>query len=249
MVLLLTLLAGPASAVGIPDVLYRVEDPSGPPGWISKQKLDEEMNASRRPAGSRLEAVSDLLMPRQRLPSSLENYREAKEFQLTPDGKIEECEPQIISYYYEERAKDLGRLIELSEVVLRVRVVDSKPGFLSAMAGELLEAKVLAVLKDGGAFPVPSDFLYLFDRYARMVIDGQPICLGLRPVPEGEFLFFLVWEPIRDLGFPTAFLDNGALIAADGVFFGSLLDDAVKASELERNLAEVEQLILEEEKQ
>ena len=177
-------------ASGIPSTLHKVEDNSGPPAWLSEEALRAAMDDQDRPIGSRLESVGYLFDDWQSLFSELERYAETKAFTIAPDGTLGFCEPQEVSYYWDERAKDLKRLVELSTAVTSVLIADSKPGFLFGRAGELLEVEVLSVLKDTGTTGVSRNGFFLFDSYARMMIDGKPLCKGGSQVPRGEFLLF-----------------------------------------------------------
>lgn len=253
-VFLLTVLlvsAGIPLAAEIPDKLLKVEDPSGPPAWISEEALRAAMDAQKMPIGSRLKSVGYLFDYWQGLSSDLKNYANEKDFKIAPDGTLAFCEPQIISYYNGERAKDLKRLLELSTDVTSVRVIDSKPGFRFGQAGELLEVEVLSILKDTGRTGVPRDGFFLFDRYARMVIDGKALCLGDRQVPRGEFLLFQIWTESPEMlgGLPTFFMDNSALVSSDGTFYGALLDEAVDPKELAQQLSTFYQLLRSEDLQ
>ena len=228
-------------ASGIPDILHKVEDPSGPPSWISEEALRAAMDARNQPVGSRLESVGHLFDYWQ----GLEQYVTSRNFEIAPDGTLAFCEPQIISYYYDEKATNLKQLLELSTDVTSVRVVDSKPGFLFGQAGELLEVEVLSILKDTGTAGVPRDGFFLFDRYARMVIDGKTFCVGDRQVSRGEFLLFQIWTelPPNAGGLPTFFLDNSALISKEGTSYGALLDTIDSEDDLARQLATLSQLL------
>jgi hypothetical protein len=236
--------AGIPLAAEIPDKLLKVEGPSGPPAWISEQALRAAMDAQGMPAGSRLKSVGYLFDYWPSLSSDLEDYASNKDSKIAQDGTLAFCEPQIISYYYGERARNLKRLLELSTTVTSVRVLDTKPGFKSGQAGELLEVEVLSILKDTGTAGVPRDGFYLFDRYARMVIDGRALCLGDRQVPMGEFLLFQIRTDLPDIvGLPTYFLDDSALISSDGAFYGSLLDHSVDPKKLVQQLSTLDQLL------
>lgn len=245
--LLTVLLVGAGTqvlAAEIPDKLHKVEDPGGPPAWISEEALRAAMDARKMPVGSRLKSVGHLFDHWQVLVSDLEQYARMKDFEIAPDGTLAFCESRIISYYYGERAKDLERLLELSLDVTSVRIVDSKPGFRFGQAGELLEVEVLSILKDTGTAGVPRDGFYLFDRYARMVIDGKALCLGDRQVPRGEYLLFQIrTESPENMGLPTFFMDESVLISSDGAFYGALLDGTVDPKELAQQLSTLDQLL------
>ena len=230
-------------AAGVPDTLQKTEDPGGAPAWISEEALRAEMDARDQPVGSRLRSVGHLFDYWEGLSLDLDEYASMKTAKMAPDGTLASCEPQIISFYHDEKATDLERLYEMSTDVTSVRVVDSKPGFRFGQAGELLEVEVLSILKDTGTAVVPQDGFFLFDRYARMVIDGKPLCLGDRQVPSGEFMLFQIHTDFpADSTLPTFFMDNSALVSADGAFYGALLDVAADPMELAQQLSELAQL-------
>ena len=246
--LLTTLFVGVCAsgfAAGIPDTLYKVEDPAGPPVWISEEALRDAMDSRDQPVGSRLKSVGHLFDYWQGLASELEQYARSKDFEISPDGNLAFCEPQSGYYYHDEQAKSLKRLVELSSAVTSVRVVNSKPGFRYGQAIEMLEVEVLSILKDSGKAGVPRDGFFLFDRYARMVIDGKALCLGDRQVPRGEFLLFLTQTELPgDTGLATFFMDSAALISVvDGSFYGALLDHAVDPKELAQQLPTLDEIL------
>ena len=235
-ILLLLGLAAAGSAEGIPDQLQNVENPNGPPVWLSESALKQAMDKENQPEGSRLESVRERLLGylvRGRLDWSLD----PGEFEVAPDGTLI-CEPNSLTrrlkYYKDEVATDVAGLVKLSTAILSVRVVGSKPGFVHSRAGELIEVEVLSVLKDiepgamdplGPAPPAPVDGFYLWDWYARMVIDGRAVCLGTRQVPRGDFILFLRYTRSPSLAsLPIFSLDGAALVAADGSSHGTLLD-------------------------
>lgn len=249
--------AAVGAAEGIPDRLQNVDNPSSPPVWLSESALKQAMDAEDIPEGSRLESV------RERLFGYLERGRfewslDPGEFEIAPDGTLI-CEPNNITrrlkYYHGELATDLESLVKLSEAILAVRVVDSKPGFISKHAGELLEVEVLSVLKDvepgtvdalGPAPPVPADGFYLWDWYARMVIDGRALCIGSQRIPRGDFVLFLRHtrpDPLSPL--PIFSLDGAALVGADGFSYGTLFNRyrGNSPEELARQLGNLEKII------
>ena len=241
------------AAAGIPDRLESLGNPHVPLAWISEEALKLAMDAEDQPEGSRLQSVAHLF--RHIEDGRLEWSLDRKDFEITPDGALI-CEPKPLSYYWGDQATDIQGLVELSKAIVSVRVVDSKPGFFaSSHAGELLEVEVLGVLKDvesgtldaWGQMPAaPRDGFYLFDYYARMVIDGRAICLGTRQVPRGEFfLFLLTTRPQPFTPLPLFGLDAAALIAADGSSYGNLLDrsKANSQEEIARQLASIEQIL------
>lgn len=251
--LLWWLLASTSSAEGIPDRLQNVREPSGPLSWISESALREAMEATDAPEGSRLVAVDQLAyLEGGRLDWSLD----PGEFEIAPDGSLI-CEPppltRPLTHYQGEQARDIRRLAEISRAIVSVRVVGSKSGVYNGRyAGELIEVEALSVLKEvepgtvdyeGPAVPAPVGGFYLFDRYARMVIDGSAVCTGIKQVPEGEFyLFMLYTRPGSDFPLPLFGLDGSALVAADGTFYGTLLDPVRTApqDELARQIADLE---------
>ena len=254
------LLAASASfAEGIPDRLQNVEDPSGPLAWISGAALRQAMDAADAPKGSSLQSVDQLgYLEGGRLDWSLD----PDEFEIAPDGTLI-CNPppltRPLTYYQGKQARNISELVELSKAIVSVRVVGSEQGLINGRyAGELIELEVLSVLKDigagavdalGPAPPAPSDGgLYVFDYYARMIIDGRALCLGTRQVPRGDFILFLIQtRPSLTFPLPLFGLDGSALVAADGSFYGTLLDPHRPApqDELARQLADFEKIIAE----
>lgn len=254
--LLWCLLATANSAAGIPDRIQNVEDPSGPLIWISEDELDRELDHGK-PIGSRLRSVEHLLGP---LEGGSLRWTTMK-YQTAADGTLI-CEPRDLIVGGSGTASDIRDLVELSRAILAVRVVGSKQGVGYGTGGTLLEVEVLSVLENvepgepdttlptvphhGSASgpPVPVDDFYLFDRYARMVIDSQAYCLGTRQVPRGEFvLFFRDTWPDPRAPVPLLGLQGRALVAADGSFYGHLLDPyrAAPRDELARQMAQLEQ--------
>jgi hypothetical protein len=203
------------------------------------------MAARDQPAGAGLKAAGHLFDYWQ----GIEQYVAKKDFKVAPDGSLIYCEPVVISYYHDERAKDLERLLELATDVSSIRVVSSKPGFLFGQAGELLDVEVLSILKDTGTAAVPRNGFFLFDRYARFVIDGKVLCVGDRQVPLGDYLLFQIWteSPPNAGGLPTFFVDNAVLISKDGKFYGSLLDHTVDPKSLAQQLSKLDELLKSEE--
>ncbi|MCP3959879.1 MAG: hypothetical protein GY719_18700 [bacterium] len=254
-VLLCGLLAAVSTEAEIPDRLESVgtNRPHQPLAWLSEEALNLAMDAEDQPEGSRLQSVAHLF--RLGEDDRLEWSLDPEDFEIAPDGTLI-CEPKPLTHYWGEQATDIQALVELAKTIVSVRVLDSKPGFFaSSYAGELLEVEVLEVLKytepgnldAWGEMPAaPPDDFYLFDRYARMVIDGRAICLGTRQVPRGEFFLFMLTtrqHPFTPL--PLYALDTSALIAADGSFYGYLLDrsKADSQEELARQLAGLEQIL------
>ena len=254
-------LAAAGSAAGIPDRLQNVENPSGPLIWISENELKRAIDdaAQDLPEGSRLQSVDHLLghLEGGRLRWSLD----WGEYQIAADGDVI-CEGEDWTAYMGEKATDLESLVKLSRAIVSVRVVDSEPGVAYGTAGELIEVEVLKVLKNPdapvdppavaridsappGGPPVPVDGFYLWDWYARMIIDGHALCLGTRQVPRGDFVLFLrnTWPDILS-PLPIFGLDGSALVAADGSFYGTLLDRfrAAPQEEIARQLANLEQI-------
>ncbi|MCP3960162.1 MAG: hypothetical protein GY719_20140 [bacterium] len=93
-----------------------------------------------------------------------------------------------------------------------------------------------------GPAPAIPDSFYMFDFYARMVIDGRAICLGIRQVPRGEFVLFLtITYPTLGSSESVFPLDSAALVAADGSYYGNLLDRSAADSpeELARQLEQL----------
>ena len=260
---LLALGAAVGSAEGIPDRLHNVENPSGPLIWISENELKQAIDdaAEDLPEGSRLQSVRHLF-------SRLEGKGlrwSTKNFEIAPGGTLI-CEPQDWSIYMGERATDLESLVRLSRAIVSVRVVSSKQGSGYGTGGELIEVEVLSVLKNvepgaadtisppvayhdtapPGGPPVPVDGFYLFDWYARMVIDGRALCLGTRQVPRGEFvLFFRDTKPDLRSPLPIFGLDGAALVAADGSSYGNFYNryNGDPPDELAQQLANLEQII------
>ncbi len=252
-------------AEGIPDRIQNMQDdPNVPLIWISEAELKRAMDAEDQPEGSRLRSVEHLFgyLEGGRLLGSLG----WGEFKIAQDGTLI-CEPKPQSVYMGgETASDIRSLVELSRAILSVRVVGSEQGAAYGTGGELIEVEVLSVLKnvepggpgtelptvvyiDSGPHtgpPVSEDGFYLFDVYARMVIDGRAYCLGTRQVPRGEFVLFFgdTWPEIRS-ALPLYGLHKAALVAVDGSFYGNLLARhlAVPQDELARQLANLEQII------
>ena len=243
--ILLTSASPSVLAAGIPNTLQKVEEPSGPPAWISEEALQAAMEAQDQPVGSRLKSVGHLLDSWPSVAADLDQYARMKDFKIAPDGTLVSCEPWLISYYHDERAKDLKQLVKLSTAVSSVRITDSRPGFRFSQAGELLEVEVLSILKDTGKTSLSRDGFFLFDRYARMVIDGKALCLGDRQIPLGQYLLFQVHTELPQSlgGISTYFIDSSALIAEDGTYYGSLLDDFVDTKKLAQELLILDQLL------
>ncbi len=215
----------PAFAAGIPDTIRWVDDPDMPPYWISEEKVRAAMDSQDRPIGSRLESVAHLFSGRD--PSrQFEIYAESgSRYKLAPDGSLVDCEPRSgNTSYYDETAKDLGRLFELAAAIAHVRVLGSKPGFAAGAAGELLDIEVISILKDEGEDQIPRGGFYLFRQYARMVIDGKPLCLGDHGIADGEFFLFLDSVAVGVGELDVFNIDSAALVSTDGKVYGSLLD-------------------------
>lgn len=234
-------LVAPAAvfAAGIPDTLPKADDPGGPPAWISEDALRAAMDAKGQPIGSRLESVGHLFDWWTFLKDELDQYAAKKSSRVAPDGSLISCEPLWRSWYNGEKAKSLAELVELSWDVVRVRVLDSKPGFLHGQPGELLDIEVLSVLKDTGKERVPRRGFYLFDNYTRMAIDGRALCLGERQIPhDEEFFLFQIWSDSSGTvgGLPLYAADSSALIFDDGTYLGSLLYYTVEAQDLAKQL-------------
>ena len=145
------------------------------------------------------------------------------QYELSPDGSLAECEPRSTSSYFDETAKDLRRLFELAPAIAHIRVLDSKPGFVAGGAGELLDVEVISILKDEGGDPIPRRGFYLFHQYARMMIDGKPLCLGDRAIANGTFFLFLDSVTVGGAELEVFKLDSAALVSADGMVYGSPL--------------------------
>lgn len=234
-----------AFAAGIPDTLQKVEEPSGPPAWISEEALQAAMEDQDQPAGSRLKSVGHLFDYWPNVASDLDQYASMKNFEIAPDGTLVSCEPWLGSYYHGERAQNLAELLELSTAVSSVRIVDSKPGFLFGQAGVLSEVEVLSILKDAGAVGIPQEGFFLYDRYARMVIDNRALCLGDRQVPRGKFLLFQISAEYSANagGLPVYYMDGSALLAEDGTYYGALLDYSLDPEKLAQELPTLGQLL------
>ena len=257
-------LAALAALAGeIPDRLQSVQDPAGRPAWISETELKAEIEARNRPIGSRLALVNHLI-DEGGLSRLIDQYSTVqrddystvqREVEIGPDGEIESCDPWRYSLYQGAQATNVGELVKLSKAIVSVRVVESEPGFLTIFPGELIELKVLSIVKD--AVGLPAGDFYIFDHFARMVIDGRPLCLGSRQVPRGDFLLFLANPSGGDYGegvhtalfpLPMFGLDGNALVAADGSFYGTLLNenDADSQEEIADQLADISRLLFDE---
>ncbi len=242
LVVVLGLLPGagaPAFAAEIPDTIRWIDGgPDRPPYWISEELFRAAMD-SRNAAPRRLASVLHLF-PGADPSHELDMYAEAKKhYKLSPEGSLLECEPLSTTSYFDERAKDVGRLFEMASSIAHVRVLGSKPGFAGGSAGELLEVEVISVLKDQGEDGIPRGGFYLFNQYARMVIDGKPLCLGDSAMPNGEYFLFLPSMVVGIVEFDVYKLDGAALVSADGTFYGTLLDHGVDRREVADQLAAV----------
>ena len=242
LVVVLGLLVGAgasAFAAGIPDTIRWIDGPDRPPYWISEELFRAAMDSRNEPPGSRLASVLHLFTSAD--PShELDMYAEAKKhYKLSPDGTLSECEPISITSYFDEKAKDAGRLFELASSIAHVRVLDSKTGFAGGRAGELLDVEVISILKDEGEDGIPRGGFYLFNQYARMVIDGKPLCLGDRAILNGEYFLFLPSMFVGIVEFDVFTLDSAALVSGDGTSYGSLLDHGVDRWKVADQLAAV----------
>ncbi len=243
LVVVLGLLLGagaPVFAAEIPDTIRWVDGgPDRPPHWISEELFRAAMDSKNAPPGSRLASVRHLFTSAS--PSNeLDMYAGArKHYELSPEGTLLECEPISITSFFDEKAKDVGRLFELASSIAHVRVLGSKPGFAGGRAGELLDVEVISVLKDEGEDGIPRGGFYLFHQYARMVIDGKPLCLGDHAILNGEYFLFLPSMVVGIGEFDVFTLDSGALVSADGTSFGWLLDHGVDRREVADQLAAV----------
>ena len=253
--LLAVVVAVAGSGEGIPDRIENIDGPNLPPIWLSESALRQEMDAEDGPASSRLESAGERLfsfMPEGRLQWSLDS----SEFEQAPDG-ILSCKSLLVSYHEGPKATDIAGLVKLSMAILLVRVVDSETGFLTGRAGELVEVEVLSVLKDtepgtvdlgGPAPPAPLDGFYLWNWYARTVIDGRALCIGSRPLPHGEdlYLFLRSTRAASPTSSPIFTLDGiGTAIDADGHSYGALLDPSTgdTSDDIARQMANLEQII------
>ena len=246
------LAASAGLAEGIPDQLHDMEDPSGHPIWLSESALRQAMDAEDAPAGERLESVGERLGLFKYLPLGVWAL-DPGEFERTPSGELI-CEPRWVSYHQGPTATDIAGLVELSMAILLVKAVDSEPGFLNGRAGELIKIEVLSVLKDtepgtldpiGLAPPAPRDGFYLWNFYARSVIEGRALCIGSRPLPRNENLVLF----LRDTRLPSSpifVLDGiGTVVSADGSFYGALLAQSVDnpSEEIARQMKGLEEII------
>ncbi len=223
--IVMLLVAGTSAvASNIPDAIRWVDDPDRPPHWISEERFREAMDSQDGPIGSRLESVLHLF-PGANPTEELDMYANGgKHYTISPDGDLVECEPRSTTSYFGETAKDLRRLFELATGIAHVRVLGSKPGFAGGGAGELLDVEVISILKDEGEDQIPRGGFYLFHQYARMVIDGKPLCLGDHGIANGEFFLFLEVVAVGATELDVFTLDSAALISTDGKVYGSLLD-------------------------
>ncbi len=242
LVVVLGLLAGagaPAFAAGIPDTIRWIDGPDRPPYWISEELFRAALDSKNEPPGSRLTSVLHLF-PGADPSHELDMYASSrKHYKLSPEGTLPECEPLSTTSYFNEKAKDVGRLFELASSIAHVRILESKTGFAGGRAGELLEVEVISILKDEGEDGIPHGGFYLFNQYARMVIDGKPLCLGDRAILNGEYFLFLPSMFVGIVEFDVFTLDSAALVSGDGTSYGSLLDHGVDRWKVADQLAAV----------
>ncbi len=231
-------LAPVAAAAGVPDTIGWVEGESIEKlWWISEHHYWATVDAAQElPGASRLERAR-AVFPEHDIATWREVYRDSGRELTVRDGELVDCEPLEYIYPHYERALDLRRLVELSQAIAHVRIVgEPVQGFTPGGAGSLVDVEVISILKDDSEAGIPLDGFYLHHQYARMMIDGEPVCLG-KEITNGEYYLFLKHVADGRLELRVNSLMASSLVALDGAFYGSLLDHRTDSAQLARALA------------